>query len=42
MPPMIYRFGAFPTDLGVTFIDDPDEIERIIGHLLPKKGEASR
>jgi hypothetical protein len=50
MPLMIYRFGEFPTevvwqqdtDLGVTFIEDPDEIERIIGHILPKKGEANR
>ena len=49
MPLMIYRFGEFPTevvweqdkDLGVTFIEDPDEIERIIGHILPKKSEGN-
>lgn len=42
---MIYRFGEFPVevawekdvDLGIMFIDDPNEIERIIGHILPKR-----
>jgi hypothetical protein len=49
-PLMIYRFGEFPsevawereTDLGIVFIDDPSEIEKIIGHLLPPKGGSAR
>jgi hypothetical protein len=49
-PLMIYRFGEFPsevawekdTDLGIIFIDDPSDIERIIGHLLPPKGGSPR
>ena len=47
---MIYRFGEFPVevawekdiDLGIMFIDDPSEIERIIGHILPKRGNQAR
>ncbi len=49
-PLMIYRFGEFPvevawerdSDLGIAFIEDPAEIERIIGHLLPKKDDQER
>jgi hypothetical protein len=49
-PLMIYRFGEFPsevawekdTDLGIVFIDDPSDIEKIIGHLLPPKGGTAR
>lgn len=49
-PLMIYRFGEFPvevawedeTDLGIAFVDNPDEIQRIIGHILPKKAEPPR
>ena len=48
-PLVIHRFGEFPvevaweeeTDLGIAFVDDPDEIQRIIGHILPKKSAAS-
>jgi hypothetical protein len=47
---MIYRFGEFPVevawekdvDLGIMFIDDPNEIERIIGHILPKRTASVR
>ena len=47
---MIYRFGEFPVevawekdvDLGIMFIDDPNEIERIIGHILPKRAAHAR
>ena len=49
-PLMIYRFGEFPTevawekdtDIGVVFIDDPAQIERLIGHLLPAKTRSAR
>jgi len=49
-PLMIYRFGEFPvqvaweedTDLGIAFVDDAEEIQRIIGHILPKKSEPAR
>lgn len=49
-PLMIYRFGEFPvevaweedTELGIAFVDDPDEIQRIIGHILPQKSEGAR
>lgn len=49
-PLMIYRFGEFPvevaweqeTDLGIAFVDDPEDIERIIGHILPQKTDAKR
>lgn len=49
-PLMIYRFGEFPVevawerdaDVGIAFIDDADEIGRIIGHILPKKDDVDR
>ncbi len=49
-PLMIYRFGEFPvqvaweddTELGITFTDEPDEIQRVIGHILPQKTEGMR
>ena len=49
-PLMIYRFGEFPvevaweddTELGIAFVDDAEEIQRIIGHILPKKSGPAR
>ncbi len=47
---MIYRFGEFETevawekdsDIGVVFVEDPNQIEQIIGHLLPAKARSVR
>ncbi len=47
---MIYRFGEFETevawekdsDIGVVFVENPTDIEQIIGHLLPAKARSVR